>query len=121
MHLDLGISAGNYWSRRRYCDKSTTMSDAVKFPNVVAVLKKLSPVSLAESWDNVGLLMEPDGRKSDTVDCVFFTNDLTEDVLKEAQLVRADLIVSYHPPIFTSFKRITLDSWKVSINKIIFF
>lgn len=80
---------------------------------VVSTLKKMAPLSLAESWDNVGLLVEPDVRKS--VSRVFLTNDLTEDVLEEAVSVDANLIVSYHPPVFAPFKRITSDAWKVPI------
>lgn len=82
-------------------------------PEVISALKKLAPLSLAESWDNVGLLVEPNVHKN--VNCVFLTNDLTEDVLEEAVGVNANLIVTYHPLIFSPFKRITLDSWKVLI------
>lgn len=81
---------------------------------VISTLKKMAPLSLAESWDNVGLLVEPDVQKS--VSRVFLTNDLTEDVLEEAVSVDANLIVSYHPPVFAPFKRITSDAWKVPIN-----
>lgn len=41
------------------------------------------------------------------------TNDLTEDVLEECVEKKADLIVSYHPPLFRPFKRLTQDNWKV--------
>ena len=81
---------------------------------VISTLKKMAPLSLAESWDNVGLLVEPDVQKS--VSRVFLTNDLTEDVLEEAVSVDTNLIVSYHPPVFAPFKRITSDAWKVPIN-----
>jgi len=81
---------------------------------VISTLKKMAPLSLAEPWDNVGLLVEPDVQKS--VNRVFFTNDLTEDVLEEAVNIDANLIVSYHPPVFAPFKRITSDAWKVLIN-----
>ncbi|CAI6361606.1 unnamed protein product [Macrosiphum euphorbiae] len=80
---------------------------------VISTLKKMAPLSLAESWDNVGLLVEPDVQKS--VSRVFLTNDLTEDVLEEAVSVDANLIVSYHPPVFAPFKRITSDAWKSRI------
>lgn len=83
-----------------------------KLSDVVSTLKKMAPLSLAESWDNVGLLIEPNVQQP--VDCVFLTNDLTEDVLDEAESVNTNLIVSYHPPLFVPFKRITSDSWKVS-------
>ena len=41
------------------------------------------------------------------------TNDLTEDVLEECVEKKADLIVSYHPPIFRPLKRLTQGNWKV--------
>lgn len=91
-----------------YSGMTATLSE------VVAVLHKMAPLSLAESWDNVGLLMEPDcSVQRSPVRRVFLTNDLTEDVLAEAETVNADLIVSYHPPVFVPFKRITSDAWKV--------
>lgn len=84
-----------------------------KLSEVVSTLKKMAPLSLAESWDNVGLLIEPCSNVQQPIDCVFLTNDLTEDVLDEAESVNANLIVSYHPPVFAPFKRITSDNWKV--------
>lgn len=83
-----------------------------KLSEVISTLKKLAPLSLAESWDNVGLLVQPHVQKN--INCVFLTNDLTEDVLEEAIGVNANLIVSYHPSIFVPFKRVILDNWKVS-------
>lgn len=93
----------------RYC--ATGQRNMVALSEVVSTLKKMAPLSLAESWDNVGLLVEPEVQKS--VGCVFLTNDLTEDVLEEAVSVNTDLIISYHPPLFAPFKRITSDAWKV--------
>lgn len=90
---------------------SLNNSSMTTLSEVVLKLKKLAPLSLAGSWDNVGLLVEPDVKKP--IQSVFLTNDLTEDVLEEAESVNANLIISYHPPVFTPFKRITLDTWKV--------
>jgi len=73
----------------------------------------LAPLSLAESWDNVGLLVEPSQPK--TVRKMLLTNDLTESVMEEAIAASVDLIYSYHPPIFASMKRITNSSWKERI------
>ncbi|XP_026813187.1 NIF3-like protein 1 isoform X1 [Rhopalosiphum maidis] len=105
--------SGNHPSRteHRYC--TTDQQNMTTLSEVVSTLKKMAPLSLAESWDNVGLLVEPEVRKS--IGRVFLTNDLTEDVLEEAVSVDTDLIVSYHPPVFTPFKRITSDAWKSRI------
>ena len=79
--------------------------------SVVGQFTRLAPLSLAESWDNVGLLVEPSQPK--TVRKMLLTNDLTESVMEEAIAASVDLIYSYHPPIFASMKRITNSSWKV--------
>ncbi|GFO19885.1 nif3-like protein 1 [Plakobranchus ocellatus] len=80
---------------------------------VVAKLKKLAPLHLAGSWDNVGLLVEPSAPKY--VSKVMLTIDLTTQVMEEAKDRTVDLIISYHPPIFVPLKRLTQRSWKERI------
>nr|XP_028607008.1 NIF3-like protein 1 isoform X1 [Podarcis muralis]XP_028607024.1 NIF3-like protein 1 isoform X1 [Podarcis muralis] len=77
---------------------------------LVSSLNDFASLSLAESWDNVGLLVEPSPPHS--VHTLFLTNDLTEEVMEEALQKKADLILSYHPPIFQPLKRITWKTWK---------
>lgn len=77
---------------------------------LVASLNDFASLSFAESWDNVGLLVEPS--PPHTVRTLFLTNDLTEEVMEEALHRKADLILSYHPPIFQPMKRITWENWK---------
>ncbi|XP_032549075.1 NIF3-like protein 1 [Chiroxiphia lanceolata] len=77
---------------------------------LVSALNDFAPLSLAESWDNVGLLVEPS--PPHTVNTLLLTNDLTEEVMEEAVQKKADLILSYHPPIFTPLKRVTWKTWK---------
>lgn len=72
---------------------------------VLTKLEQLAPLALAESWDNVGLLVEP--YQARDVTKILTTIDLTEAVLVEAIEKQCELIVSYHPPIFASLKRIT--------------
>lgn len=69
-----------------------------------------APLKFAESWDNVGLLVEP----STAVDVtkILLTNDLTENVMDEAIKSQTNLIISYHPPIFSGIKRLTNAQWK---------
>ena len=43
---------------------------------------------------------------------VLLTNDLTPKVLQEAVNFNANVVISYHPPLFVSFKRISQDNWK---------
>lgn len=86
----------------------------MELSKIVSALEEIAPTRLAEDWDNVGLLIEP--RQPQLIGRVLLTNDLTEIVLKEAQsLGNVGLIISYHPPIFNSFKRVTQASAKERI------
>lgn len=80
---------------------------------VVGKLEKFGPTSLAEKWDNVGLLVEPS--QPHFVEKLMITNDLTEPVLAEAIAQNVDMILSYHPPIFAPLKRLTTSSIKEKI------
>ncbi|KAM9663553.1 NIF3-like protein 1 isoform 1-T1 [Trichechus inunguis] len=77
---------------------------------LISSLNDFASLSFAESWDNVGLLVEPS--PPHTVNTLFLTNDLTEEVMEEALQKKADLILSYHPPVFRPLKRITWNTWK---------
>lgn len=82
----------------------------MELKEVLQVLEQLAPLSLAESWDNVGLLVEPS--KPRPVKTVLLTNDLTDAVMEEAEAMSCDLIVSYHPPLFRPIKRLVQKDWK---------
>ncbi|HEY4106188.1 MAG TPA: Nif3-like dinuclear metal center hexameric protein [Polyangiaceae bacterium] len=77
---------------------------------IVALLERFAPLSLAEDWDNVGLLVEPGGALGREVKRVFLCIDLSEIVLTEAIDEGADLCVSYHPPLFKGVKRLRISS-----------
>lgn len=77
----------------------------VPLVEVVRKLQGIAPLKLAESWDNVGLLV--DGHRDGNVSTVLLTIDLTEDVVDEALEKKAELIVSYHPNIFKPLKTVT--------------
>ena len=65
-------------------------------------MARLAPPELAESWDNVGLLVDCGG----PVDRVLVALDITPDVVAEAVQRGAQLIVSHHPVIFSPLKRL---------------
>ncbi|KDQ15569.1 hypothetical protein BOTBODRAFT_31461 [Botryobasidium botryosum FD-172 SS1] len=70
-------------------------------------MERIAPLSLAEKWDNVGLLLEspvtrPDARR------VMLTIDLTTSVCAEALASPTSMIVAYHPPIFKGLTSLTL-------------
>ena len=77
---------------------------ALPLTRALALLESLAPLAFAESWDNVGLLIEPQLKHE--VGRVLFTIDLTSAVLDEAGQRGAELVVAYHPPIFKGVKRI---------------
>ncbi|HEX3776640.1 MAG TPA: Nif3-like dinuclear metal center hexameric protein [Polyangiaceae bacterium] len=78
--------------------------------DVVALLERFAPLALAEDWDNVGLLIEPSGALEGAVKRLFLCIDLSEAVLTEAIDERADLCVSYHPPLFKGVKRLRISA-----------
>lgn len=82
----------------------------VSVKEVVSKINQFASSSLAESWDNVGLLVEPVTKKS--VETILLTNDLTLEVMQESLDVKADMIISYHPPIFAPLKSVTTRNWK---------
>ncbi|KAF6778259.1 hypothetical protein AHF37_01841 [Paragonimus kellicotti] len=87
--------------------------NGMELSNLVRVLKQYCSPHLADSWDNVGLLVEPS--PPHIVNNVLVTNDLTEPVLSEAISNNVNFVLSYHPPIFTPLKRITQAQWKERI------
>ncbi|MDP7008191.1 MAG: Nif3-like dinuclear metal center hexameric protein [Phycisphaerales bacterium] len=76
---------------------------------LILAFETFAPTYLANDWDNVGLLV---GSKTWSADNILLTIDLTEAVMQEAIGMKADTIVSYHPPIFHPLKSITGDSFK---------
>ena len=67
-------------------------------------LEQLAPLALAESWDNVGLLLgDPSSKISKVITCL----TLTPDVAQEAIETRADLVITHHPILFKPVNRLT--------------
>ena len=62
--------------------------------------KQIAPLSLAEAWDNVGMLVECPSATSISKLSVLTCIDLTNEVVSEAITHKCNLIVSYHPVLF---------------------
>ncbi|MEX0728792.1 MAG: Nif3-like dinuclear metal center hexameric protein [Planctomycetaceae bacterium] len=75
--------------------------------DVIDFLSRLAPLSLAETWDNVGLLI---GDRSQPVQRVMTCLTLTEDVAREAVDRGVQLVVSHHPVLFRPVQRLTADN-----------
>ncbi len=71
---------------------------------VGAVLEELAPLSYAEDFDNVGLLI---GQPDVAVTGILVTLDTLENVVDEAMAKHCNLIVSFHPIIFQGLKKLT--------------
>ncbi|MCB0399300.1 MAG: Nif3-like dinuclear metal center hexameric protein [Winogradskyella sp.] len=72
--------------------------------DVINELHDLAPLSYAEDFDNVGLLV---GDKNQTVTGILATLDTLEVVVDEAIENNCNLIVSFHPIIFKGLKKLT--------------
>jgi len=72
--------------------------------DVIDHLEDLSPLSYAEDFDNVGLLV---GNKLQNVSGILVTLDTLEAVVDEAIENNCNLIVSFHPIIFKGLKKLT--------------
>ncbi len=77
---------------------------SVKCREIMNYMEELAPKSLAESWDNVGLMI---GDADAEINTVLVCLDITDKVVKEAVEKKADLIVTHHPFIFKGVKNIT--------------
>ena len=71
---------------------------------VLAAVERLAPPSLAEDWDNIGLIV---GRHNQPVRCLLVALELRADVLGEAREHGCDAILTHHPPIFPSITAVT--------------
>ena len=71
--------------------------------SICETIETFAPLSLCESYDNVGLLV---GDAQTEVSGILITLDVTEAVLDEAIQKNCNLIVSHHPLIFSGLKRL---------------
>lgn len=72
--------------------------------DIIDLLEAWAPTNLAESYDNVGLLV---GDKRAAVTGVIVSLDCTEEVVQEAIDRGCNLVVSHHPIVFKGIKRFT--------------
>ena len=71
---------------------------------ICEIIEEFAPLSLCESFDNVGLLI---GDAQMDVSGILITLDVTEVVLDEAIRKKRNMIISHHPLIFSGLKRLT--------------
>lgn len=76
----------------------------MKIQQIIDFLEERFPLNYAESFDNVGLIV---GSPEQEVSSVLITLDTLEEVVDEAILSKCNLIVSFHPIIFSGLKKLT--------------
>ena len=71
---------------------------------VIDIIEDFAPTTYAEDFDNVGLLV---GDKNADVTGALITLDTLETVVDEAIEKKCNLIISFHPIIFSGLKKLT--------------
>ena len=76
----------------------------MKVKDIITLLEELAPLAYSEDFDNTGLLI---GDTNANVSGILVTLDTLENVVDEAIEKKCNLIVSFHPIIFSGLKKIT--------------
>ena len=76
----------------------------MKIKDIINELEALAPLPYAEGFDNVGLLV---GDVTAELQGILITLDTLEEVVDEAIENKCNLIVSFHPIIFSGLKSLT--------------
>ena len=86
----------------------------MKLKDITNIIEKWSPLDQAETFDNVGLLV---GNANSNVEKALITIDTTEDVIDEAIKNQCDLIITFHPIIFSELKQVTENTYVERVVK----
>ncbi|ERI90224.1 dinuclear metal center protein, YbgI family [Clostridiales bacterium oral taxon 876 str. F0540] len=79
----------------------------LKVLDVKNIIEKIAPVSLKESYDNVGLMV---GNMNDEVSSILVALDCTMDVIEEAISKKCNLVITHHPLLFNKPENITTET-----------
>lgn len=80
----------------------------MKRDDFLKYLEEKWPLSYAMDWDNVGLLL---GNRQGEIKKVLVALDVTDSVVEAAIKEEVDCLISHHPLIFSSLKKITEDDF----------
>jgi dinuclear metal center YbgI/SA1388 family protein len=80
--------------------------------DLIRKIEKKYPRHLAEEWDNVGLII---GDSNKVIKKVLVCLDITNEVVDEAISKGIDMIISHHPIIFKSIKKLVRDNYISSL------
>ncbi|MBA0884791.1 Nif3-like dinuclear metal center hexameric protein [Flavobacterium undicola] len=76
----------------------------MKIKEILSVLEEMAPLAFAEDFDNVGLLV---GDQNADATGVLVCHDALENVIDEAIAKKCNLVVCFHPILFSGLKKIT--------------
>lgn len=76
----------------------------MKIKDILNTLEQMAPTAYAEDFDNVGLLV---GDKNTEATGVLVCHDALESVIDEAIEKNCNLVVCFHPILFSGIKKIT--------------
>lgn len=76
----------------------------MKIKEILSILEEMAPLAYAEDFDNVGLLV---GNKDNEASGILVCHDALENVIDEAIAKKCNLVVCFHPIIFSGLKKIT--------------
>ncbi len=79
---------------------------ALFIQDIIDILQKIAPVELAETWDNVGLLV---GNPSAEAQSILVALDPSSALLDEAESKGANVVITHHPVIFHPLKALRTD------------
>lgn len=71
---------------------------------ILAHMEQIAPAETAEAYDNVGLIL---GCRDQKVSRVLIALDATMEVVEEAEMLGAELIITHHPLLFHARKKLT--------------
>jgi dinuclear metal center YbgI/SA1388 family protein len=76
----------------------------MKIKEILPILEEMAPLAYAEDFDNVGLLV---GDSNTEATGILVCHDALENVIDEAITKKCNLVVCFHPIIFSGLKKIT--------------
>jgi dinuclear metal center YbgI/SA1388 family protein len=76
----------------------------MKIKDILLILEEMAPLAYAEDFDNVGLLV---GNPESDATGILVCHDALESIIDEAITKNCNLVVCFHPILFSGLKKIT--------------
>ena len=76
----------------------------MKIKEIISVLEEMAPLAYAEDFDNVGLLV---GNQDEEAKGILVCHDALENIIDEAIAKNCNVVVCFHPILFSGLKKIT--------------